>query len=153
DDRHANEGAARPSATGSEAPGASGAGAAPVSALPEAFVGTWQGAATERTGLPHGTVTAVFTEGAKGEDVVRLTHRLDVLGTSVVCESVGRLVSGTATELKIRERADPGKTDGALCTGGDADLDFTLNGDGTLRYRSHEEAAGTPKGTLTRSGR
>ncbi|MFE5077223.1 serine/threonine-protein kinase [Streptomyces halstedii] len=152
DDRHGNEGAARPSATGSEAPGASDA-AAPVSALPETFVGTWQGAATERTGLPHGTVTAVFTEGAKGEDVVRLTHRLDVLGTSVVCESVGRLVSGTATELKIRERADPEKTDGALCTGGDADLDFTLDGDGTLRYRSHEEAAGTPKGTLTRSGR
>ncbi|SCD42774.1 serine/threonine-protein kinase [Streptomyces sp. PpalLS-921] len=152
DDRHGNERAARPSATGSEAPGASDA-AAPVSALPETFVGTWQGAATERTGLPHGTVTAVFTEGAKGEDVVRLTHRLDVLGTSVVCESVGRLVSGTATELKIRERTDPEKTDGALCTGGDADLDFTLDGDGTLRYRSHEEAAGTPKGTLTRSGR
>ncbi|MFF1461497.1 serine/threonine-protein kinase [Streptomyces sp. NPDC058330] len=152
DDRHGNEGAAPPAATGSEAPGPSASAAAPVKALPDAFVGTWKGSATERSGLPHGTVTAVFTEGARGEDVVRLTHRLDVLGTSVVCKGIGTLVSGTATGLRIRERTDPENADGALCTGGDADLDFTLTSRTTLRYESHEEAAGTPKGTLTRSG-
>lgn len=111
-----------------------------------------EGAATERTGLPHGTVTAVFTEGAKGEDVVRLTHQLDAFGTSVVCKGVGKLVSGTAKEVKIRERTDPDHPDSSLCTGGDADLVFTLTGSGTLRYQSHEEAAGNPKGTLSRSG-
>ncbi|MFE2017257.1 serine/threonine-protein kinase [Streptomyces sp. NPDC059499] len=153
-----NDGAAKPpAATGSKSPGstapepeptAPGGGSA--STLPKAFAGTWQGPTTERNGLPHGTVTAVFTEGKKGQDVVRLSHRLDVLGTTVECKGIGRLVSGTATEVRIRERTDPDNADSALCTGGDADLVFTLTGD-TLGYRSQEEAAGTPKGTLTRS--
>lgn len=128
------------------------AASAPVSALPKAFAGTWKGPATERSGAPHGTVTAVFTEGRKGEDVVRLSYRFDALGTSVVCKGIGKLVTGTATELRIRERVDPDARGGALCTGGEADLDFTLTSGGTLLYESHEEAAGTPKGTLTRSG-
>ncbi|MFH8756491.1 serine/threonine-protein kinase [Streptomyces atroolivaceus] len=140
-------GPATPSDSASEPPAAS----APVSALPEAFAGTWKGPTTERSGAPHGTVTAVFVEGGKGEEVVRLSYRFDALGTTVVCKGIGTLVSGTATELKVRERADPDARTGALCTGGEADLDFTLTSDGTLRYESHEEAAGTPKGTLTRS--
>ncbi|WP_326699216.1 serine/threonine protein kinase [Streptomyces sp. NBC_01754] len=143
DDRQGNQGAAAPSATGT---------AGPVDVLPEEFVGTWQGTTVERNGSSHGTVTAVFTDGAKGEDVVRLTYRIDVLGTSVVCKGIGRFVAGTATELKVRERTDPDHTDTLLCTGGDADVDFTLDPDGTLRYQSHEDAAGTPKGRLTRSG-
>lgn len=151
-----NDGAAKPpAATDSQSPGTTApeptaSDGGPVSTLPKAFVGTWQGPTTERSGLPHGTVTAVFTEGKKGEDVVRLAHRLDVLGTTVECKGIGRLVSGTATEVKIRERTDPDNADSALCTGGDADLVFTRTG-GTLGYRSDEEAAGTPKGTLTRS--
>ncbi|WP_329208458.1 serine/threonine protein kinase [Streptomyces sp. NBC_00683] len=151
-----NDGAAKPpAATASKSPGTTApeptaTGGGPVSTLPEAFAGTWQGPTTERSGLPHGTVTAVFTEGRKGEDVVRLSHRLDVLGTTVECKGIGRFVSGTATEVRIRERTDPDNADSALCTGGDADLVFTLTGD-KLGYRSQEEAAGTPKGTLTRS--
>ena len=84
--------------------------------------------------------------------MVRLSYRFDALGTTVVCKGIGTLVSGTATELKIRERADPDARTGALCTGGEADLVFTLTSGDTLRYESHEEAAGSPKGTLSRSG-
>ncbi|WP_432102941.1 serine/threonine-protein kinase [Streptomyces sp. bgisy091] len=124
---------------------------ASVSELPTAFAGTWKGSATERSGAPHGTVTAVFVEGAKGEEVVELAYRFDALGTTVVCEAVGTLVSGTATELKVRERAAPDARTSPLCTGGEADLVFTLLSGDTLRYESREEAAGTPKGTLTRS--
>ncbi|MET7368958.1 serine/threonine-protein kinase [Streptomyces sp. NPDC005566] len=151
-----NDGAAKPPAAtqskspGTTAPEPTARGDSPVSTLPKTFAGTWQGPTTERSGLPHGTVTAVFTEGRKGQDVVRLSHRLDVLGTTVECKGIGRLVSGTATEVRIRERTDPDNADSALCTGGDADLVFTLAGD-RLGYRSEEEAAGTPKGTLTRS--
>ncbi|MFB4422682.1 serine/threonine-protein kinase [Streptomyces sp. QL37] len=153
---HGNDAAEPPASGQSEKPtdaaSRTPSASARVSALPEAFTGTWKGSVTERSGLPHGTVTVVFTEGAEGEDVVRLTHRLDVLGTSVVCKGIGALVSGTAKELKIRERTDPENADSSLCTGGDADLVFTLTQGGTLRYQSHEEAAGNPKGTLSRSG-
>ncbi|MFD6274960.1 serine/threonine-protein kinase [Streptomyces sp. NPDC060209] len=155
DNGHGNDAAQPPAATGSQAPSASGKPSSPasaaVSALPKAFAGTWKGSATERSGAPHGTVTAVFVEGRKGEEVVRLSYRFDALGTTVVCKGIGTLVSGTATELKIRERADPDARTGAMCTGGEADLVFTLTSGSALRYESHEEAAGTPKGTLTRS--
>ncbi|MEU0135193.1 serine/threonine-protein kinase [Streptomyces sp. NPDC006296] len=140
-----------PPGSGQSSGSAAPSGSAPVSAVPKEFAGTWKGSATERSGAPHGTVTAVFVEGRKGEEVVRLSYRFDALGTTVVCKGVGTLVSGTATSLKIRERADPDARTGAACTGGAADLDFTLTSGGTLRYESHEEAAGTPTGTLTRS--
>jgi hypothetical protein len=144
-----------PVATGSRSPATATpgtpAGSAPVSRLPEAFAGTWKGPTTERSGAPHGTLTAVFVEGRKGEEVARLSYRFDALGTTVVCRGVGTLASGTATELKVRERADPDARTGAMCTGGEADLVFTLTSGDTLRYESHEEAAGRPKGTLTRS--
>ncbi|MGW0785820.1 serine/threonine-protein kinase [Streptomyces sp. NPDC002913] len=157
-EKQGNDVAQQPPATGTKEPTDAAPGGTPaptatasVSELPKAFAGTWKGPATERSGAPHGTVTAVFVEGDKGEEVVRLTYRFDALGTTVLCKSVGTLVSGTATELKIKERADPDARTGALCTGGEADLVFTLASGGTLRYESHEEAAGTPKGTLTRS--
>ncbi|MEU9061516.1 serine/threonine-protein kinase [Streptomyces sp. NPDC048430] len=153
---HGNDGAEPPASGQSQKPtdaaSKTPAPSAPVSALPKAFAGTWKGSATERSGAPHGTVTAVFVEGKKSEEVVRLSYRFDALGTTVVCKGIGTLVSGTATELKIRERADPDARTGALCTGGEADLVFTLTSEDTLRYESHEEAAGNPKGTLSRSG-
>ncbi|MFI2778053.1 serine/threonine-protein kinase [Streptomyces sp. ALB3] len=157
DNDHGNDAAQPPAASRSQTPSDSGqsspsaAASAPVSALPKAFAGTWKGPTTERSGAPHGTVTAVFVEGRKGQEVVRLSYRFDALGTTVVCKGVGTLVSGTATRLKVRERADPDARTGSLCTGGEADLVFTLTSDGTMLYRSHEEAAGTPEGTLTRS--
>ncbi|MFJ6849249.1 serine/threonine-protein kinase [Streptomyces sp. NPDC091271] len=153
---HGNDAAEPPASGQSQKPTDAGsktpAPSAPVSTLPKAFAGTWKGSATERSGAPHGTVTAVFVEGKRNEEVVRLSYRFDALGTTVVCKGIGTLVSGTATELKIRERADPDARTGALCTGGEADLVFTLTSDDTLRYESHEEAAGNPKGTLSRSG-
>ncbi|MFI6119668.1 serine/threonine-protein kinase [Streptomyces sp. NPDC051064] len=153
---HGDDGAEPPASGQSQKPtdaaSKTPAPSAPVSALPKAFAGTWKGSATERSGAPHGTVTAVFVEGKKSEEVVRLSYRFDALGTTVVCKGIGTLVSGTATELKIRERADPDARTGALCTGGEADLVFTLTSEDTLRYESHEEAAGNPKGTLSRSG-
>ncbi|MFC5169804.1 serine/threonine-protein kinase [Streptomyces mutomycini] len=152
---HGSDAAHPPAATGSRNPTTATpdtpAGSAPVSTLPKAFAGTWKGPTTERSGAPHGTLTAVFVEGRKGDEVARLSYRFDALGTTVVCKGVGTLASGTATELRIRERADPDARTGAMCTGGEADLVFTLVPDGTLRYESHEEAAGRPKGTLTRS--
>ncbi|MFF1961446.1 serine/threonine-protein kinase [Streptomyces sp. NPDC058220] len=119
--------------------------------VPKDFIGTWKGPTSERSGVTHGEYTAVFSEGAKGEDVVRTTSSLSVLGVEAECHGVGKLVSGTSRQLRIEERVDPDKPGTAgVCTGGLAQLTFTLAGDDTLRFESGEEAAGTPTGTLTR---
>ncbi|MFG3406196.1 protein kinase [Streptomyces sp. NPDC048142] len=127
---------------------------APADALPKAYVGTWKGPVTEETtGQPHGTLTAVFTEGKRGEQVVRLSTTISQLGITVTCNSVGTLASGTAKQLNIREATDPDRpSTPGLCTTTEADLVFRLAEDGTLDYRSKERAAGLPYGKLTRSG-
>ncbi|WP_432008974.1 serine/threonine-protein kinase [Streptomyces bacillaris] len=166
DRRQGNDTAARPpsptasgSAPASEDPAP--ATSAPDSAengsvteLPKAFVGTWKGPLTETTsGQPHGTLTAVFTEGKKGAQVVRMSNTISQLGITITCNSVGTLTSGTAKELKVRERTDPDRpSTPGFCTTTEADLVFRLTGDGTLDYRSEERGAGLPYGNLTRSG-
>ncbi|MEU0830819.1 serine/threonine-protein kinase [Streptomyces sp. NPDC005969] len=129
-------------------------GAGQVTALPKTFVGTWRGPLTEKTtGQPHGTLTAVFTEGKKGTDVVRMNTTFSTLGVTVSCNSIAKLSSGTAEELTLRERADPDRPGTAgFCTQTTTDVTFTLAGDGTLRFRSEERGAGLPYGTLARSG-
>ncbi|MFI6699242.1 serine/threonine-protein kinase [Streptomyces sp. NPDC050509] len=125
---------------------------APAAEVPAAFVGTWSGPVTERSGLPHGTLTAEFVKGAKGDDIVRTTSRITVLGTTVACFGVGKLVSATADVVRVEERTDESKrsTESLCTTGGVAELTFTRTSGTTLRYESAEDAAGTPKGTLTK---
>jgi serine/threonine protein kinase len=151
-------GVAQPPATSSSAspnPADEGYdGAGQVTALPKTFVGTWKGPLTEKTtGQPHGTLTAVFTEGKKGTDVVRMNTTFSTLGVTVSCNSIAKLSSGAAEELTLRERADPDRPGTAgLCTDTTTDVTFTLAEDGTLRFRSEERGAGLPYGTLARSG-
>ncbi|MYZ34140.1 serine/threonine protein kinase, partial [Streptomyces sp. SID4917] len=123
----------------------------PVTEVPAAFIGTWKGPTTERSGATHGDATAVISKGAKGDDVVRMTYTISVLGVDTECRSIGRFVSGTAGQLRVTERTDEDNagTQG-LCTGAEAGLTFTLKDDGTVLYESDEAAAGTPKGTLTK---
>ncbi|MFG2772068.1 protein kinase [Streptomyces sp. NPDC048350] len=120
--------------------------------VPAAFLGTWTGPTTERNGSPHGALTAVVTKGGTGEDVVRTTHTISLLGTTVQCHGIGRLTAATATELRVADRTDPDRPGTAgLCTTGESSFTLTLAADGTLAYRSHEEAAGRPSGTLRKS--
>ncbi|MFE7579610.1 serine/threonine-protein kinase [Streptomyces sp. NPDC057521] len=137
-----------PTASPTKSPAAPGGAAE----LPDAFVGTWTGPLTEKTtGEPHGTLTAVFTKGREGTDVVRLTTSLS-MGFEISCYSVATLTTASDDELKLRERADPDRPSTAgLCTTTPADLHFTRASDGTLRFRSDEKGAGLPYGTLTRS--
>ncbi|MEV7681673.1 serine/threonine-protein kinase [Streptomyces sp. NPDC088341] len=123
----------------------------PVTEVPARFIGTWKGPTTERGGVTHGDATAVISEGAKGDDVVRMTYTISVLGVDTECRSIGTFVSGTAEQLRVTERTDEDNagTQG-LCTGAEAGLTFTVKGDGALLYESDEAAAGSPSGTLTR---
>ncbi|WP_267245022.1 serine/threonine-protein kinase [Streptomyces sp. PR69] len=145
------DGAARPPAT-SPQPSTTRDGDGAFDTLPETFVGTWSGPAVERTGLPHGQVTAEFQAGAKGEDVLRTTNSISLLGVEITCHGIGKLVSATAREVRVEERPDPDRPGAGegKCTGGLAELTFTLGGDGTLRYQSQEEAAGKPSATLAK---
>ncbi|MFE2929430.1 serine/threonine-protein kinase [Streptomyces sp. NPDC059278] len=155
---HGNVGSTPPAATGSGRPSqpADSATTNPeqITELPKEFIGTWKGPATEKTtGAPHGTLTAVFTAGKKGTDVVRMSTEISNLGTTVSCNSVASLTSGTAEELTLHERVDPDRpSTPALCTSTTTDVHFTLASDGTLRFRSEERGAGLPYATLTRSG-
>ncbi|MEV4679244.1 serine/threonine-protein kinase [Streptomyces kurssanovii] len=143
-------GARPPAATASKSPAPSAS--ARVDEVPEAFLGTWSGPAVEQTGLPHGTLTVTFTEGGKGDDVVRTTTSISVPGVSVECHGVGKLAAGsTERALRVEERTDPERPgQQGQCTSGKAGLVFTLDDDGTLRYRSDEDAAGRPTATLTK---
>ncbi|MFJ8650435.1 serine/threonine-protein kinase [Streptomyces sp. NPDC093546] len=126
---------------------------APPSSVPKEFLGTWKGPTQEANGLPHGELTAVFSRGGTGQDVVRMTTTLSVLTTTVECHSVGRLIAATPRALTVVDRTDPAKPGSpGLCTGSSATLTFTLDADGTLAYRSDEAAAGRPTGTLTKAG-
>ncbi|GGT13670.1 serine/threonine protein kinase [Streptomyces kurssanovii] len=143
-------GAQPPAATASKSPAPSAS--AQVDEVPEAFLGTWSGPAVEQTGLPHGTLTVTFTEGGKGDDVVRTSTSISLLGVSVECHGVGKLAAGsTQRSLRVEERTDPERPgQQGQCTSGKAGLVFTLGDDGTLRYRSDEDAAGRPTATLTK---
>ncbi|MFJ7490900.1 serine/threonine-protein kinase [Streptomyces sp. NPDC097727] len=146
--------AATPSGQPSQPSGSGTGGPEQISELPKAFIGTWKGPITEKTsGQSHGMLTAVFTEGKKGADVVRMTTEVSALGVTVRCNSVASLSSGTDKELTLRERADPERPgDPTLCTSTTTDVHFARAADGTLRFRSEESGAGRPYGTLTRSG-
>ncbi|MFE3940636.1 serine/threonine-protein kinase [Streptomyces sp. NPDC059118] len=153
-----NVGSTPPAATpsgGPSKPTESGtAGPERITELPKEFIGTWRGPVTEKTtGEPHGTLTAVFTEGRTGTDVVRMNTEITGLGITVSCNSVARLTSGTAEELTLHERTDPDRpSTPGLCTSTTTDVHFTRATDGTLRFRSEERGAGLPYGTLSRSG-
>ncbi|MFF4231628.1 serine/threonine-protein kinase [Streptomyces sp. NPDC001820] len=120
-----------------------------VNEVPKAFLGTWEGRITQDNGLAGGQFTAVISKGKKGEDVVRTST---VLGP-LQCHGVGKLVSGTKAELRIKERTDRERPSTAeLCTSGTASVTYTLTADGTLRFQSQEDAAGNPHATLRKSG-
>ncbi|PKV87183.1 serine/threonine-protein kinase [Streptomyces sp. TLI_146] len=153
DQKH--DSAASSGPTKSSEPGDAGTGATggpAVSEVPKAFLGTWKGPMTESTtGQPHGDLTAVFKAGATGEDVLRTSSKITVIGTTVECFGVGKLVSGTAQRVTIEERTDTTRQGTAgLCTTGTATLVFTRNSDGTLKYESRELGAGNPYATLVK---
>ncbi|MGW1404614.1 serine/threonine-protein kinase [Streptomyces sp. NPDC002403] len=155
---HGNAGSTPPAATPSARPSqptdTGTASPEGITGLPKEFIGTWKGPVTEKTtGEPHGTLTAVFTAGKTGTDVVRMNTELTSLGVTVSCNSVASLTSGTPEEVTLHERVDPDRpSTPALCTSTTTDVHFTRAADGTLRFRSEERGAGLPYGTLSRSG-
>ncbi|NYI08362.1 serine/threonine-protein kinase [Allostreptomyces psammosilenae] len=117
--------------------------------LPEEYVGTWTGTVQSDLGV-RGEVTMTIREGAVGDVVYEAGNRASYLGVDLdlVCAGVGTLVEVEEGSVVV---------EGTELTAGTADfcvvgerVRLSAREDGTLRYESLSDAAGTPEGTLTR---
>lgn len=124
-------------------------GAQPRDRVPRALVGSFTGEITA-SGLAAGTVTVKVTPGRRGEDVVRFRY---VAPLDQRCSSVGRLREVDGLRITVTERPDPeAGTDSPVCTGATATVVLSLDTERRLRYRSFDDRAGRPSGTLDRVG-
>ena len=113
------------------------------SAVPRAFLGTWQGDLTSDSGFPVGTMTLTIRRGSVGRQVASGRVKLSVLR----CDSTWTLVSATPKQLHLDAKlkgAEPQEG----CSNGSTDERFTLESGTTLAYRAKDKAAGNPTGTL-----
>ena len=67
------------------------------------------------------------------------------------CHSLSKLVSATGARLTVTERGDDQSTS-ILCTANTSTVTFTTGENGTLTYKSDDEAGGTPHARLTKTG-
>ncbi|NGO67162.1 hypothetical protein G5C65_02040, partial [Streptomyces sp. SB3404] len=133
-----------PTATGrsSEPPGSGEPGAG---AVPEAFLGKWQGNITTQKGLPGGQLTVTIKQGAKGAFVA--SGGTSLAGTT--CEGRWKLRTASAKRLTAES---VGTSDSPLCDNTDSTDVFTLGDDGSLRFASRAGPSGKPTGTLRKIG-
>lgn len=117
---------------------------AAVSAVPAAFVGTWQGGTVSDNGVPNGVLTLTVRAGRIGEHVG--DGSVDLLGV-LHCGGSWKLVSATTKVLVLDSTGgDPGATSG--CSPGATAERLTLKNATTLGYTTNDAAAGHPSGDL-----
>ncbi|MGP3953015.1 protein kinase domain-containing protein [Streptomyces sp. 7N604] len=113
------------------------------SAVPKAFLGTWQGSLTSENGVPGGQMTITIERGKVGQKVASG----DITLSALKCRSLWRLVRAEPTELVMNSRFK--ETEGQpLCSSGSTEERFTLKSDGSIGYAAKDEPAGNPTGTL-----
>lgn len=116
--------------------------------VPKELIGTWKGTVTTaRFGLSS-EFEITIKGGKVGEVVARDRSVLALLGTD--CSGDWKLSSATDRSLVLDTSGGPNPAPG-VCSNGSADERFTLNGDGTLHYKSGDGPAGNPEGDLRRS--
>ncbi|MFB7467794.1 serine/threonine-protein kinase [Streptomyces sp. NPDC056224] len=116
--------------------------------VPEQFTGTWKGTITTARMGVSSEFEITIKAGRVGEVVARDRSVLAVLGTD--CSGDWKLSSATDRSLVLDTSGGPNPAPG-ICSNGSADEQFTLNGNGTLHYKSGDGPAGNPEGDLTRS--
>ncbi|MFW6691427.1 serine/threonine-protein kinase [Streptomyces sp. MAR4 CNX-425] len=120
-----------------------------VDAVPEKFLGDWQGQILQEDGVPNGSVSVEIKEGGKGEYVAYFDYSVyDVAH----CYSRAKLTAATGTTLTLREEDDPARENSeGVCTSGESKVTLTHKGGTTVEYRSDAEASGNPRSTLSRA--
>ncbi|MFC4496645.1 protein kinase [Streptomyces ovatisporus] len=97
-------------------------------AVPDGFVGTWEGRATFGDGEPAGTMRVTIEEGRTGQ---RVAHG-GPDGEGAACDADYELDAVTPSRLRMTPSAPDGP---AVCADGQS-VEFTLRDDGTLLYTS-----------------
>ncbi|MFJ8433576.1 serine/threonine-protein kinase [Kitasatospora sp. NPDC094019] len=138
-----------PSPTGSTGSTATAAPSGP-NVVPTAFLGTWRGDMVTQKGVPAGTTTLVIGRSAIGQEAT--TSRNELTGLlSITCEGAWTLTAVEPEKLVFTSRLVRSSLPGA-CTGGSYSETLTLQQDGTVRFASADPSAGSPSGTLRRTG-
>ncbi|GAA2772688.1 hypothetical protein GCM10010521_58630 [Streptomyces rameus] len=142
-----------PGDTSGASPGASGpptgsssadAGAGP-GAVPDRYLGTWEGQATGLGGtLPMGTFRVTVRQAAVGKELGRL-RQTDQIGA--VCTDILTLKKVTGTQLLATSAGAPGNHAG--CDPAPHQVELTPVGD-DLRYTSDSSAEGNPASRMSR---
>lgn len=127
-----------PTGEGSGTPGTPAGGD-----VPSAFLGTWKGELTLRSGTPAGTMRITFEQGETGENVGHGGSRL----SGVSCEGDYTLDSAAPRTLKLTSVAPEGLP---VCADGER-VELTLREDGTLSYSSSGGGSDGSKGTLRKA--
>lgn len=116
--------------------------------VPKAFLGTWEGELTQRSGVPAGELRVTLRAGKVGAKVGHGEVRL----LSLTCPSRWKLVSATSDRLVLDSRdADSPKTSGGMCTAGVKNEEFSLRSDGSLHYDSHDDRSGNVTADLRKT--
>ncbi|MBT2457330.1 hypothetical protein J7E98_21905, partial [Streptomyces sp. ISL-86] len=116
--------------------------------VPKELTGTWKGTVTTARMGVASEFEITIRSGKVGEVVARDKSILPVLGTD--CSGDWKLSSATDRSLVLDTSGGPNPAPG-ICSNGSANEQFTLNGNGTLHYKSGDNPAGNPEGDLTRS--
>jgi len=126
----------------SELPPATGAA---VSTVPAAFVGSWQGQATD--GPVRFDITLTINDGKVGQKVATASNTGTLSGER--CERSETLVEATTDGLVFRAKLTGKSASGCVDDG--ATSTVTLGSDGTLTYRTPGLLGGTITGFLRKS--
>ncbi|KAF3466824.1 serine/threonine-protein kinase [Streptomyces sp. Tu 3180] len=131
---------------GSSGPDGGAQSKAPVTAVPAAYVGTWEGQATSRDGIavPLGTFRVTIEQGKVGERVGTLRHT-DIFGG--VCDDV--LTLKQVTDKQLVTDSVGAKSNRDVCNQALHTVRLTPVGD-DLVYTSDSKASGRPEARLSK---
>ncbi|MFH8366333.1 serine/threonine-protein kinase [Streptomyces sp. NPDC018031] len=124
----------------------------PSSSVPADFTGSWEGDVRTTGGTPNGSMAATIGAGKPGEYVVRIRYEVKAGSLALHCYSEARLISADRERITALERPDTGREGDLGCTGAEAEVTFTRDGDGLL-FTSEDTRGGKPSARLTRTDR
>ncbi|MBB1244235.1 serine/threonine protein kinase [Streptomyces durbertensis] len=137
-----------PTGSTDDRPSTSSTDSGELDAIPDAFLGTWEGSYPAMLSRRPTTVVAHISRGGPGDQAVRFTVSLE--GTT--CKSVASVAGVTDRVLRLTDELDDEEyTNPIGCIASPGEIVLTRDGD-KLHYRVQDPLAGTITAKLTRRG-